>query len=95
MEDATRLVDDINRKVRKLIERHNSLKDQYSDLIDKQKELSKTIEEQNKLIEKLNEQNAILKIAKSVKPEEGTVDVKKRIDILVREIDTCIGLLNN
>ncbi len=95
MKDATGLVDDINRKVRKLIERHNFLKNQYSDLIDKQKELSNIIEEQKKLIEKLNEQNAMLKIAKYVKREEGTVEIKKRIDVLMREIDTCIGLLNN
>ncbi len=95
MENAKRLVDDINRKVSKLIEKQNSLKTKNRDLINKQKELIRTIEEQNKLIEKQNEQNAMLRIANSVKPEEGTIDVKKRIDILVREIDTCIGLLNN
>jgi len=95
MEDAKRLVDNIKSKVSKLIERQKSLENQCTGLINKQKELSKTIDEQKKLIKKLYEQNAILKIAKYVKPEEGTVDVKKKIDVLVREIDTCIGLLNN
>ena len=46
------------------------------------------------LIEQLKENNSNLKIAQYVKQSEGNVDVKKRIDELVREIDKCIGLLN-
>lgn len=94
MASADILVNDIAEKVKKLITRHNNLITDHSELLEKQKSLLETLENQNNLIEQLKEKNRNLKIAKSVKLEEGNGEVKNKIDELVREIDKCIGLLN-
>ena len=94
MASADILVNSIAEKVKKLIARHNLLIAENSGLKEKQKNLLESLENQNNLIEQLKEKNRNLKIAKSVKLEEGNGEVKNKIDELVREIDKCIGLLN-
>lgn len=94
MSDAGKLLDDIYTKVGKMIIQQNSLIEQNTLLKKKQEELINTIENHNKLIEQLKDKNRNLKITNSIKQSEGNIDVKNRIDELVREIDKCIGLLN-
>lgn len=94
MASADFLVNNIAEKARKLIAKHNDLIAENIELKAKQKNLLESLENQNKLIEQLKEKNRNLKIAKSVKLEEGNGEVKNKIDELVREIDKCIGLLN-
>jgi hypothetical protein len=59
------------------------------------------VEEQNnrldelvKEVESLTEKNKILTITKTVLYKEDKKDTIKKINELVREIDNCIGLLN-
>lgn len=94
MASADFLVNNIAEKARKLIAKHNDLIAENAELKAKQKSLLESLENQNNLIEQLKEKNRNLKIAKSVKLEEGNGEVKNKIDELVREIDKCIGLLN-
>ncbi|RLC54921.1 MAG: hypothetical protein DRH89_08750 [Candidatus Cloacimonadota bacterium] len=94
MASADFLVNNIAEKARKLIAKHNDLIAENNELKAKQKNLLESLENQNNLIEQLKEKNRNLKIAKSVKLEEGNGEVKNKIDELVREIDKCIGLLN-
>jgi len=94
MSDAGTLLDGIYTKVGKMINQQNSLIEQNTLLKTKQEELNNTIENHNKLIEQLKDKNRNLKIANSIKQSEGNIDVKNKIDELVREIDKCIGLLN-
>ena len=94
MASADFLVNNIAEKARKLIAKHNDLIAENAELKTKQRNLLESLENQNKLIEQLKEKNRNLKIAKSVKLEEGNGEVKNKIDELVREIDKCIGLLN-
>ncbi|RLC24769.1 MAG: hypothetical protein DRH21_04970 [Deltaproteobacteria bacterium] len=94
MASADLLVNNIAEKARKLIAKHNDLIAENNELKAKQKNLLESLENQNNLIEQLKEKNRNLKIAKSVKLEEGNGEVKNKIDELVREIDKCIGLLN-
>ncbi len=94
MSDAGKLLDGIYSKVGKMINQQNSLIEQNILLKKKQEELNNTIENHNKLIEQLKDKNRNLKITNSIKQSEGNIDVKNKIDELVREIDKCIGLLN-
>ncbi len=94
MSDAGKLLDGIYTKAEKMINRQNSLIEQNTQLKKKQEELNNTIENHNKLIEQLKDKNRNLKFANSIKQSEGNIDVKNKIDELVREIDKCIGLLN-
>lgn len=95
MSEESALISDIKNKVRKIIDLNSSLKEENKVLTSKQKELKQIIEKQNYLIEELKDKNRNLVISKSVKHLEGESDVNNKIDKLVREIDKCIGLLNN
>lgn len=94
MDNVSNLISGIYNKTTSLISLLKSMKDQNKALTDKRDELKLIIENQNKIIEQLKEKNSNLKIAKYVKQSEGNVDVKDKIDELVREVDKCIGLLN-
>lgn len=94
MSDVTAVVGAIRSKVKKLITSVQSLEEENIKLKEKQAELVQTIESQSKFIEELNDKNKNVIIAESIKKTEGSSDVKKRIDEMVREIDKCIELLN-
>lgn len=57
-------------------------------------EQNNRLEELEKEVESLNEKNKILTITKTVLYKEDKKDTIKKINELVREIDNCIGLLN-
>jgi len=94
MVDADLLVSGIDFKIRRLIEKLNTLKEEKKSLDNKNKELNKQITENKQLINNLKEQNEILKITKSLEIVEGKNITKKKLNELVREIDNCIALLN-
>ena len=94
MEQAKDLVSRINEQVLELLGRHRSLKGEYAELQAKDAELQKLFEKQNTEIEELKEQIVKLKISKSLIDKEGSTEVKTKIEKLLREIDKCVGLLN-
>jgi uncharacterized coiled-coil DUF342 family protein len=94
METVAKMITSVEFKVKRLVERHNEMKE---DLRENQNEIQalKTINEQHlKTINELKEKIKLLKIAKSTEKKEGAVDAKLKINEMVREIDKCIGLLN-
>jgi uncharacterized membrane protein len=94
MSEVTALVGTIRSKVKKLVSTVHSLESENEKLRQKQVELIQTIENQNNLLEELQDKNKRILIADSIKQTEGSGDVKKQIDEMVREIDKCIELLN-
>lgn len=94
MSEVTALVGTIRSKVKKLVSTVHSLDSENEKLRQKQVELLQTIENQNNLLEELQDKNKRILIADSIKQTEGSGDVKKQIDEMVREIDKCIELLN-
>jgi archaellum component FlaC len=94
MNETDKLLISISDKINKLVGRNDALKKEVRDFSVKVAELENIVKGKNTEIENLTEQNNILKISKAVRTEEGAVDTKKRINELVREIDKCIGLLN-
>ncbi len=95
MKDVATLVSGIEYKLRKLIDQHQSTRDENSRLINEIQELKKVINEQKQTISQLEEKSKILKLAKTLETKEGNVEAKLKINELVREIDKCIGLLNS
>ena len=57
-------------------------------------EQNNRVEELEKEVEKKKKKNKILTITKTVLYKEDKKDTIKKINELVREIDNCIGLLN-
>lgn len=95
MDKTTDLLEGIYANVNKLISNLNSVKQENQDLQNEIEVLKNNIEDHKKSIVELKEKNRNIIIAKAVKPGEGNIDVKVKINDLVREIDKCIGLLNN
>jgi DNA repair exonuclease SbcCD ATPase subunit len=95
MKEVDQLISNIEQKVRKLIDLRESCEIQNKELKQTLEELTKTIEKQENTIKKLEERNNILTITKSLESLQGNVEVKNKINELVREIDKCIGLLNS
>ena len=89
------LISGIEYKVRKLLELKEKNNIIINTLSDQNKELNEQIEDQKLLINKLKEQIEKIKIAKSLENSDGSIEAKTKINELVREIDKCIGLLNN
>ena len=94
MNETDKLLISISGKINKLIGRNEALNKEIDIFRKKAEHLENLVKDRNVEIENLTEQNNILKISKAVRTEEGAVDTKKRINELVREIDKCIGLLN-
>ena len=94
MNDKKVLITGIEYKVRKLVDQCNELKKTNALLLDENKKLKEIIEEKNIFVENLKEEIPKIKLAKSLESKEGSNEAKMKINELVREIDKCIGLLN-
>ena len=94
MKDLQGRLNEIEKKIRRLIDINKVFSDQNSILVKNNEELRNRIEEQEKIIMELKNKNNYIKISQSVKQSEGNTDVKNKIGELVREIDKCLGLLN-
>jgi len=94
MEDAATLITGIEYKVRKLVDNIERLSSENIRLLNKNRDLENKIEENIKIIKTIEDKNKTLIVAKSLEFSEGSINAKKRIDELVREIDMCINLLN-
>ncbi len=94
MKDRKVLITGIEYKVRKLTDLFSKLEKNQQILVEENEELKKVIEEKNIFVENLKEEIQKIKLAKSLESKEGSNDAKMKINELVREIDKCIGLLN-
>ena len=94
MQELKLLCYDVENKVLRLAEAHRKLKEDYNALKERNKKLKETI---IKLEEKVKIQSEqIVKYKLGEKNVSGNyTDVKRKINELVREIDKCIGLLND
>lgn len=92
-EETNRLILSIKEKTSLIIKEVERLKAENSNLA---QQLESTIVELDNSREKQKELESrykTLKIAKTLSNSEDSDAVKKRINAMVREIDTCIGLI--
>ena len=94
MKDTNVLILGIEYKLKRLLDQAEKEKIQNQRLFDENQELKGIIEEQENKIKELKEEIQKVKLAKSLESESGPNDAKMKINELVREIDKCIGLLN-
>jgi tRNA G10 N-methylase Trm11 len=95
MEDLGDLVKGLDIKSRQLALRHKKLKDDLDKLQKKHMETEYTLTQHKLTITELEKQIQILTIAKSIPTGKESTIAKKKINELLRELDTCIDLLNN
>ena len=94
MENVAKMITSIEFKVKRLIEKHNEIKENLQQYQNEIQELKTINDQHQKTIDELKNKIKLLKIAKSTETKEGAVDAKLKINEMVREIDKCIGLLN-
>jgi phage shock protein A len=82
-------------KVKQIIAKHEALKEEKRQLLEKAKNLEESLDQLRKENQVLEQKYENLKLAKMlIASEDETKDAKGRIQKIVREIDKCIALLN-
>ena len=95
MEDLSDLVKGLDIKSRQLALKHKKLKNDFEQLQKKYLETENNLTQHKQTIIELEKQIQILTIAKSIPTGKESSIAKKKINELLRELDTCIDLLNN
>ncbi len=94
MGDLNTLLLGVEYKLKKLLEEYRRSVKENQLLKIELEEIRRINLDKNQTIDKLKDELQIIKLAKSIDSEEGSSDAKLKINELVREIDKCIGLLN-
>ncbi|HZK09211.1 MAG TPA: hypothetical protein VFC92_13590 [Bacteroidales bacterium] len=95
MKDLVALVSGIEFKTRQLSSQLRSYEKQIDTL---QIHNKKLLEENNELklkVKQLEYTNQIIKIAKALERKKGSKEAKQLVNGLLREVDRCIGLMND
>jgi phage shock protein A len=95
MSDLVTLVSGIEFKARDLADRIVELENECRVLTKENEVLKSTIEENKLKIKQLEYRNQIIKITKVLEGKKGSTKAKQKINELLREVDRCIGLLND
>jgi polyhydroxyalkanoate synthesis regulator phasin len=94
MDDEIKIAVALDRKVSQLMSLYEKEKEKGLLFRKTVMELNERIKSLETEIEELKEVNKKLKFATAFKSKRDASDAKKIIDELVREIDTCVSLLN-
>lgn len=95
MNDLVTLVSGIEFKIRNLTDRIDTLENENQKLLGENKVLQSTLEENKLNIKQLEYRNQIIKIAKVLDGKKGSTKAKQQLNEVLREVDRCIGLLND
>ncbi len=95
MSDLVTLVSGIEFKIRELTDTKDHLEKEYQILLEENKALKSKIEEDKLNIKQLEYRNQIIKFAKVLEGNKGSTKAKQELNELLREVDRCIGLLND
>jgi predicted RNase H-like nuclease (RuvC/YqgF family) len=94
MFDFETTVAEIEWKVRKLVEENGRLRVEVEESAERCRELQEQVNNQNITINNLKEQNNILKLGNTLAQKGDTVEIKLRINQLIRSIDKSLALIN-
>ena len=85
----------LERKILVLINEHKSLKEELNGLRNENQELRSAMKARDEQISGFHNQLKITKIVDNINPEDGSVlELKKKVDEYIREIDKCIAHLS-
>jgi hypothetical protein len=95
MSNYSSIVTSLNSKIEKLVFLHRSSEEEKMRLNAEKQDLLKIIQELKIKSNYLEEQNKAIRIAKDLKEEGGdSMDLKLKINELIREVDKALALLN-
>jgi chromosome segregation ATPase len=85
----------LNRKLDELLNRFNNLKSELADIRNVNEELKVALQERDNRIKELELKYERIRISGALLGEsENSLEAKRKINDLVREIDRCVALLN-
>ena len=90
------LVENIEKKVSKLIQLYQSVQKEKEEILTENHKLESDLSDKEETIKRLEEKIKLLRITKSVsaQDDERNKESRQKINEYVREIDKCIALLN-
>ncbi len=94
MKQSDEYVTLIEEKLKKFIELHTHLKLEYQNLVEEKSVLNKIVENQKEKLKESEKQINNIITAKYLKNNKETTEAKQKINEILREIDKCVGLLN-
>ena len=94
MFDFEAIVVEIERKVRKLAGENQRLRLEVEKANDRCKQLQEQLDNQNIVINNLKEQNNKLKLGNTLTQKGDSVEIKLKINQLIRSIDKSLALIN-
>jgi len=95
MKDMITLVSGIEFRTREIVSRLGISEQEIAALKARNNKLLNEIEELKLSVKQLEYKNKIIKIAKALEGKQETTNAKLKINELLREVDRCIGLLND
>ena len=94
-ESLSEIFDRLLLKQQLLVEKYHALEEKYGELSNGKAELEGQLREQEKEIERLQLENKYLKIAKTIAPDQESLEKSKAlVSKLVRDVEKCIEQLN-
>jgi hypothetical protein len=85
----------LERKILVLVNEHKTLKDELKGLRTENLALKSAVKARDEQIHGFHNQLKITKIVDNINPEDGSVlELKKKVDEYIREIDKCIAHLS-
>ena len=94
MFDFETTVAEIEWKVRKMVEENEQLRAKVEESAEQCRQLQEQVNNQNITINNLKEQNNILKLGNTLAQKGDTVEIKLKINQLIRSIDKSLALIN-
>jgi len=96
MNNLFQIVNSLEKKLSKLLQKHDSLKQENVRLLQQNKDLEKQLVQQQQLVNDLETKYESLKVANTiVGSKEDKHITKLKINTLIREIDKCIVQLSD
>lgn len=94
MFDFEAIVVEIEMKVRKLIGENRRLRVEAEEANERCRQLQEQVDKQNIVINNLKEQNNILKLGNTLTQKGDSVEIRLKINQLIRSIDKSLALIN-
>jgi hypothetical protein len=85
----------LERKILMLVSEHRGLKDELKGVKNENQQLKAALKSREEQIASFHNQLKITKIVDNINPEDGSVlELKRKVDEYIREIDKCIAHLS-
>lgn len=97
MDEYRAKIEQIYKRTERLVSQHDKLKQELAQVQTENQQLKEQLKERDEKMGEIGHELSMVKVAKqlSAVPEEEKVELKKKINEFIREIDKCVALLND